>query len=865
MIIEAYRWFFLRLADVVGLGWGIVALSFITSAAMMPLMKALAGIVKRETEYQGVILPQLAAVREKYSSDIDRNFHVQRLYARYSYSPLSAVKKVLPLFVQIPFLLLTYFMLKDTAELQGVPFLFLHNLGVPDAFAHGINLLPFVMTGVNLITVAATPGFTSRDQVQAVAIALLFLAMLYTAPSALLLYWTLNNAITMVRTLVAKRREGARLLAGRLCMAAEFVRPANLYRQVAAIPDFAWAWATLVFLVLSAYFCVTAKLMMGVMFGLNMNIMYRGMVFMIAATSIFSFILLRHESAACRVIRVLSVVLVSGFAVFFAGLYFFSRFNFIRFFEYVDLFVLAYILVAVCVCPYFVRGRKVFGSFAGDFFGTLCNGWYLLILPIVLAVHYSYSSEVFTLPVGSVLTLAVMMVFPCIAVFALVLVLFRHWISADRLFKCSVGVLVAIYIVPFFSRSEGVLGFDRNLPIRLLLMALTIALLMCIRRRAAAAVFIGIFFIAVVVGAFFHHGNDAVSQRVEDKSGDKWKGVLGDVACVKSNNVYLLVYDSYGHRSIMEGLGISDGSIYNALENNGFTVYDAYTMGADTLTSMNAAFKLGGVSGCSVNATVAGDNVFSDFVRANGYKTSYLLNGYEMPNRGERMPGDYYYPGAAEIPRPEMVLFPCIIRGTFSQSPQVFNSYTQEDWMNAYYDVMRKRPCCRSFIYAHNANPGHASWEPRYRKSDKEEQLAFKSRVEAAHAEIKDSLDLLKNDRDSIVIICSDHGGSLLIPNPPGNWDVRHLIDHYGILLAIRWPKDYKPCLKLNCLQNVFLEVLIYLTGDTSLARLEVPGETVYMPYPIGVPAGMISKGIIQSGPDKGRSLFEAAWQKYRR
>ena len=52
IIIDAYRWFFLQLAGVVGLGWGIVALSFITSAAMMPLMKAAAGVVRRETEYQ---------------------------------------------------------------------------------------------------------------------------------------------------------------------------------------------------------------------------------------------------------------------------------------------------------------------------------------------------------------------------------------------------------------------------------------------------------------------------------------------------------------------------------------------------------------------------------------------------------------------------------------------------------------------------------------------------------------------------------------------------------------------------------------------------------------------------------------------
>lgn len=229
MIISAYRSFFLFLAGFLGEGWAIVALSCICSALMAPLMKAVAGVVRREAAYQEVIIPQIARIKETFPGDMERNLHIQRLYRRYGYSPLSAVKKVLPLFVQIPFLLLTYYMLKGTAELNGVQFLFLKDLGKPDALLSGINLLPFVMTGVNLLTVAATPGFTKRDQTQAVGISLLFLVLLYTAPSALLLYWTLNNVITMVRTFMGKRCSGVRLLLARLAVlphaALMFVRP----------------------------------------------------------------------------------------------------------------------------------------------------------------------------------------------------------------------------------------------------------------------------------------------------------------------------------------------------------------------------------------------------------------------------------------------------------------------------------------------------------------------------------------------------------------------------------------------------------------------------------------------------------------
>ena len=190
-LVSAYRCFFLWLSGFVGLGWGIVLLSVICSILMIPLMRLIAGVVRREADYQTVIMPQLTDIKARYASDVERHLHIRRLYRRYGYSPLSAVKKVLPLFVQIPFLLLTYFMLKDTAELHGVPFLFLKDLGRPDTLftTFNVNILPIVMTAVNIVTVFATPGFTSRDWTQAIGISLLFLILLYTAPSALLLYW----------------------------------------------------------------------------------------------------------------------------------------------------------------------------------------------------------------------------------------------------------------------------------------------------------------------------------------------------------------------------------------------------------------------------------------------------------------------------------------------------------------------------------------------------------------------------------------------------------------------------------------------------------------------------------------------------
>ena len=865
MIISAYRWIFLQMSSVFGLGWSIVLLSCICSALMAPLMRAVAGIVRREADYQSVILPQIAAIKAKYASDMDRHAHIQALYERYGYSPLSAVKKVLPLFVQIPFLLLTYFMLKGTAELAGVEFLFLTNLGEPDAILRlrllpsPINLLPFVMTGVNIVTVFATPGFTARDQVQAVGISLLFLVMLYTAPSALLLYWTLNNVITMVRTLAGNRGAGLRLLGERLVVVASWLSPKTLWMTSSHL-EMRWrAYVAMSTFLLAGYFFVMSRLMWNLNFGICFTVMYRGMFLMMAVAAAMSVWLLWRRALLCRIMLCVSSFACIGFFIFLTSLVLFSRFWFTRFVGAANLFDVMGCLLLLWTVPYIVRGHSTYVRFFADLTRGVKTQWYLILFPAVLAVHYSFSSAMFTLPPGSVALLAVYMTLPVVVLYIILAFLFRDWISTESLFRIAVALMIGIYIVPMISFGTGVFAADKNILIRLLVLSVAVFVLLKIRRHLPVVIFMSILAFFVFLSTLLHSDETTSSERTCESDERRTQSVLGDVSCVRSNNVYLLIYDSYGHRSILEGLAIEDGKIYEDLQRNGFKIYDAYSTGADTLSSMSAAFTLSGVRGVSVNSTVAGDNVFSDFLRANGYRTSYLLNGYEMPNRGERLPGDFYYPSAAKITRPEMVIFPCLLRGSLTQSPKVFNSYTHENWMSAYYNVMANRGPSGSFVYAHNPYPEHAPGNPRYRQSDAEEQRKFKARLQIAHAEMRETLKLLENDRESIVIMAGDHGGSLLVPDPPGKWDVRNLIDHHGILLAVRWPSDYHPCLELNCLQNVMLEVLIYLTGDESLRRLAVDGETLPVSYPVGTPRGCVKNGILQSGETRGASLFEVS------
>ena len=52
------------------------------------------------------------------------------------------------------------------------------------------------------------------------------------------------------------------------------------------------------------------------------------------------------------------------------------------------------------------------------------------------------------------------------------------------------------------------------------------------------------------------------------------------------------------------------------------------------------------------------------------------------------------------------------------------------------------------------------------------------------------------------------------------------------------------------------------MSGDTSIAKFESQGESLRVMAPLRAPAGTVKNGIIQSGVDKGKNLFEAARER---
>jgi membrane protein insertase Oxa1/YidC/SpoIIIJ len=182
-------------------GVSLILLSVSVTLLTAPLYY-LAEKWKRDEEEIGYRMRRdLASVRRNYSGQ--KRFYLTRnVHRLFGYSPLLQLKASFGLFVQIPFFFGAYELLSHYEGLRGQAFLFLPDLGKQDALLGGMNLLPFAMTAINLCSsLAYTKSLSLRRNSTLLIMALLFLVLLYDRPSALLLYWSMNNLLSLGKNL----------------------------------------------------------------------------------------------------------------------------------------------------------------------------------------------------------------------------------------------------------------------------------------------------------------------------------------------------------------------------------------------------------------------------------------------------------------------------------------------------------------------------------------------------------------------------------------------------------------------------------------------------------------------------------------
>jgi len=189
-------------------GIAIIIITVILKALFFPLThKSYKSMKDMQT-----IQPMMAALKEKYKDDRDAmNKAVMELYREHKVNPLGGC---LPMVVQIPVFFALYKALMFSIELRHAPFFFwITDLSGPDNLFGDLIGLPFVIGPLPLLMGATmfiqqkmTPS--NMDPVQAkmmLALPLVFTVMFLNFPSGLVLYWLLNNVLTIGQQMYINR------------------------------------------------------------------------------------------------------------------------------------------------------------------------------------------------------------------------------------------------------------------------------------------------------------------------------------------------------------------------------------------------------------------------------------------------------------------------------------------------------------------------------------------------------------------------------------------------------------------------------------------------------------------------------------
>jgi YidC/Oxa1 family membrane protein insertase len=170
-------------------GVGIIIITIILKIVFFPLTHKSYKSMKE----MGKLQPKMAALKEKYKNDRDAmNRAVMELYRDHKVNPLGGC---LPMLVQIPVFFALYKALMFSIELRHAPFMFwITDLSDKDPY----YVTPLIMGATMFIQQKMTPS--NMDEMQQkimLALPVVFTFMFLNFPSGLVLYWLVNNILTI--------------------------------------------------------------------------------------------------------------------------------------------------------------------------------------------------------------------------------------------------------------------------------------------------------------------------------------------------------------------------------------------------------------------------------------------------------------------------------------------------------------------------------------------------------------------------------------------------------------------------------------------------------------------------------------------
>lgn len=208
---EPLSWLLNKLQSILGsYGLAIIALTILVKLLLWPLTAKATRSQKKMQALQG----PMGKLKEKHKGNPQKlNQEMMKFYKENKVNPFAGCW---PILIQIPIFLSMFWMLRSAAELYGQGFLWANDLSEQDSVSvlqgFSINLLPILMVAtqwfqMKLNPIQMGPEMSEAQRINAKMMRFMpfmFLIFLYFFSSALVLYWTIQNLMTILQTLITK-------------------------------------------------------------------------------------------------------------------------------------------------------------------------------------------------------------------------------------------------------------------------------------------------------------------------------------------------------------------------------------------------------------------------------------------------------------------------------------------------------------------------------------------------------------------------------------------------------------------------------------------------------------------------------------
>jgi YidC/Oxa1 family membrane protein insertase len=184
-------WLLVKIFDLVH-NWGIaiILLTLVVKTVLYPLTRA-SYISMAKMKALG---PKMEALKKQYADDkVKLQQAIMGLYRSEKVNPIGGC---LPMLMQIPVFIGLYWALLSSVELRQAPFLWVHDLSLPDPY----YILPVILAVTMFLQTFLNPP--PSDPVQAKMMKIMpvaFSVMFFFFPAGLVLYWLVNNILSMAQ------------------------------------------------------------------------------------------------------------------------------------------------------------------------------------------------------------------------------------------------------------------------------------------------------------------------------------------------------------------------------------------------------------------------------------------------------------------------------------------------------------------------------------------------------------------------------------------------------------------------------------------------------------------------------------------